>query len=56
MDVQMRHFLMPMPADIGEHPVAGIDQPCLTRDLPDGADETGDFLCRGLSEKSSQLT
>ena len=33
----MRHFLMPVPACVGEQAVTGFDQPFGPRDMPDGA-------------------
>ena len=35
MDVEMRHFLPAMAADVGEQAVAGFDQPRRARDLTD---------------------
>ncbi len=43
MNVQMRYFLMPVLADIGEQAIARLDEPRSARDRPDRADEPGDF-------------
>ena len=46
VDVEVRHFLAAMRADIGEQPVAGRDQPLLAGNPADGADEARNLLCR----------
>src|SRR6218665_352858 len=46
MDMQVRHFLPAMRADIGEQAVARRDQPLVPRDLADRADEAGDLGVR----------
>ena len=57
VDVEVRHFLAAVRADIGEQPIAGRDQPCVARDLADGADEAGDLgVATRVAEKSSHET
>src|SRR4051794_14911838 len=46
MDVEVRHFLSAVPADIGEQAIARRDQALFARDEPDGTDEAGN-LCVG---------
>ena len=47
MDVEMRHFLVAVRADVGEQAISGFNQPGFARDLAHRADETDDFLCTG---------
>ena len=45
MDVEMRHLLVPVGADIGEETIARRDQPVVARHGADGAHEAGDLVC-----------
>ena len=45
--MEMRHFLVPVPPDIGEQAITGLDQPLLARDMADRAHETCDFFRAG---------
>ena len=51
VDVEVRHFLVTMAADIGEQPVTGLHQPLRAGHLAHGAHETADFLVRCLGRK-----
>ena len=56
MDMQMRHFLMAMPTDVGEQAISGFDQPLGAGDLADCTDKPAISSALALAEKSSQLT
>lgn len=44
VDVEVRHFLMGVHADIGEQAIAGLNMSRRPRDFADRADETGNLF------------
>ena len=55
MDVQMRHFLVAMPTDIGEQAITRLDQSLRAGDLAHSANETRDLIRRSLGREVSRL-
>ena len=47
----MRHFLVAMPADVGEQAIARLDQPGAAGNVSDRADKPGDLLGRGAGRE-----